>query len=288
MIKNLVFDIGAHKGEDTAFYLAKGFSVVAIEANPAFCNLIAERFKDAVSSRTLTILNVAISRTAGKIDFYVNEDNSVFGTTKSAWVERNRQLGQGNVKKIVVDSAPLSDIAKRFGVPRYCKIDIEGNDVEALASFTECDETPDFVSIESEKLNWSRLLDELKLFRSLGYRRFKIIDQSIIELQDCPNPPAEGSFVDYKFELGSSGLFGEELPGRWLDILEVIETYKGIFRGYSLNGDCGLFPSYTKKSVFGAMSRLQSKLFRLRGWRSYINPAYTLPNPGWYDTHAGK
>jgi hypothetical protein len=31
---NLIFDVGLHKGEDTDFYLRKGFRVVAFEAHP--------------------------------------------------------------------------------------------------------------------------------------------------------------------------------------------------------------------------------------------------------------
>jgi hypothetical protein len=31
----LVFDIGCHRGEDSDFYLQKGFRIVAVEANPA-------------------------------------------------------------------------------------------------------------------------------------------------------------------------------------------------------------------------------------------------------------
>ena len=32
--KGLIFDIGMNNGNDTDFYLAKGFHVVAVEANP--------------------------------------------------------------------------------------------------------------------------------------------------------------------------------------------------------------------------------------------------------------
>jgi len=31
---NLVYDVGMHTGQDTAYYLFKGYDVVAIEANP--------------------------------------------------------------------------------------------------------------------------------------------------------------------------------------------------------------------------------------------------------------
>jgi len=30
----LIYDVGDHKGEDTEFYLKKGFSVIAIDSSP--------------------------------------------------------------------------------------------------------------------------------------------------------------------------------------------------------------------------------------------------------------
>ena len=32
---DLIYDLGVNRGEDCAFYLAKGFRVVGIEANPS-------------------------------------------------------------------------------------------------------------------------------------------------------------------------------------------------------------------------------------------------------------
>jgi 16S rRNA A1518/A1519 N6-dimethyltransferase RsmA/KsgA/DIM1 with predicted DNA glycosylase/AP lyase activity len=40
----LIYDVGAHQGEDTDFYLKKGFAVVAIEAVPEFCKSLEKRF----------------------------------------------------------------------------------------------------------------------------------------------------------------------------------------------------------------------------------------------------
>ena len=42
--QNLIFDVGLHKGEDTDFYLKKGFSVVAFEADPDLVAACQERF----------------------------------------------------------------------------------------------------------------------------------------------------------------------------------------------------------------------------------------------------
>ena len=37
--KDLIYDVGMHKGEDTEFYLRKGFRVIAIEADPDLVSL---------------------------------------------------------------------------------------------------------------------------------------------------------------------------------------------------------------------------------------------------------
>jgi FkbM family methyltransferase len=284
--EKLIFDVGAHKGEDTSFYLSKGFRVVAIDANPTLCEVIAGRFPENISNGSLIVLNKAISSETASVNFYINQEESIWGTTNYDWVERNRRLSTGAVTTIKVEALPLSEVVRQYGVPKYCKIDIEGNDVQAARSLSEsC--SPEFISIESEKSNWDRLMAEFEMFETLGYRKYKIIDQSLVSLQRCPLPAREGNEVDFKFEHGSSGLFGNELPGRWLDVFEAIEAYKSIFRGYATNGDAGLFAG-DKKSLFRQMANLQKRAFHLRGFKSYINPIDGFPPAGWYDTHATK
>jgi FkbM family methyltransferase len=283
---NLIFDIGAHKGEDTEFYLRKGFRVLAVEANPQFCELIRINNEEFLSSGALTILNVAISDKSEPLTFYINEDVSVWGSANLELVERNRGLGAGNIKTIVVNACRLAELIYRYGTPRYCKIDIEGNDILALQSLTES-RAPKFISIESDKTDFNRLLDEFRLLENLGYRKYKIIDQSMVEFHREPFPPREGSFLDYRFKQDSSGLFGDELPGEWTTVIEAIEIYKNIFRGYAINGDHGLFVG-GRKSLFNMLGELQKKVFQLKGFKYYQNPASLLPQPGWYDTHATK
>jgi hypothetical protein len=200
------------------------------------------------------------------------------------WVTLNKSRGGGSIRKITVESSLLSDIMKNHGVPRYCKVDIEGNELDALKSLGNASTVPRFISIESEKRSWLQLIEEFKILRDLGYHRFKIIDQGLVYLQKCPQPPLEGQYCNHPFEWGSSGLFGDELPGRWLDMFEALEIYKGIFRGYGLNGANGFFSRRT--DVFHLLGRFQAMIARLRGFGTYINPARTLPPASWYDTHA--
>jgi FkbM family methyltransferase len=289
LVSTLIYDVGARIGEDSEYYLKKGFSVIAIEAVPEFCDEMHRKFKNYLEEGQLKVLNLAISNTPGMVDFYVDEKEPAWGTTSLEWVARNRSLGVGTTRKITVKSSSLGEIMKEYGVPRYCKIDIEGDDLDALVSLKGTTEVPQFISIESDKRSWRRLLNELVTLRELGYRRFKIVNQELVDLQECPNPPLEGEYCHHVFQRDSSGLFGDELPGKWIDFFEAVEVYKEIFRGYALNGDNGIFTKLpTLGSIFELLGRTQARIAHFRGLRGYINPAEILPPPGWYDTHAAR
>src|SRR6476620_3678774 len=100
--EKLIYDVGAHKGEDTEFYLKKGFAVVAIEAIPELCASLEQKFSKFLLEGQLKILNVAVSTTAGPVDFYIDEKVSVWGTLNPDWVARNRILGGGKTRKISI------------------------------------------------------------------------------------------------------------------------------------------------------------------------------------------
>ncbi len=44
---NLIFDIGMHKGEDSEYYLKKGFDVVAFEAHPGLISETKNHFPNS-------------------------------------------------------------------------------------------------------------------------------------------------------------------------------------------------------------------------------------------------
>jgi len=262
MDAQLIYDVGTHLGEDTDFYLRKGFKVVAIEANPVLAGKLRARFQSNLSDGSLVVVDAAIAENAGEIGFYVNQTLSVWGTIRPAWAERNA-FGGNPSELIKVKAISFPEVLSKYGVPYYLKIDVEGADVLCLEGLTKNSDRPKFVSIESEKRSWHALLYEFELFKRLGYSRFKIVDQEQITRQKSPDPAVEGCYVSNRFEPGSSGLFGEELPGKWLTTRQAIRRYRFIFLRYRLFGDFGIL-------------RI---LLRVPGLRR------TLRAP-WYDTHA--
>ena len=278
MEKKVIFDLGAHKGEDSDFYLRKGFRVVAVDASDELCEKNLQRFKENSDSNEFKMLNYAVTDKDNEIvTFYQNTNNTIWGTIFDSWDARNKRMGSTSTKKNVntirLDTLLKSELQSDETV-EYIKIDIEGADVIALKSLLNCKQKPRFVSIESEKVFWDKLVEEFSVFQQLGFTKFKIIDQTRVSKQKCPNPSREGKYIDYKFEVGSSGLFGDDLPGEWLSAEDAMAAYKKIFWRYKYFGDDGTynFRKYFKnKSVKKLLGKIQRIIF---------------PHVGWYDTHA--
>lgn len=269
---DLVFDVGLHKGEDTEFYLKKGFRVVAFEADPDLAGSCREKFADALRDQRLVIVEGAIVEMPGEtgtVKFYKNLDLSIWGTTRRAWAERNERLGT-SVREIEVPAVDFADALARHGVPYYMKIDIEGCDHVCLDALAQFEQKPDFLSVESDKKSFARLTGEIETLQALGYSRFAAVQQGSIEHQRVPDPPREGHSVEHSFRRGSSGLFGLEVPTAWLDAPDILARYRRIFMLYRLFGDDSLF---ARNPAARTLLRIVERLARRR-------------IPGWYDTHA--
>jgi len=268
MNRNLIVDVGMHKGEDTEFYLRKGFNVVAIEANKELCDFVASKLKKYISDGKLTIINAAIVKVAGQTNFYINNVVTEWGTTQKAWTERNDKMGTTS-RKVTVKGITFEEVIRSFGMPYFLKIDIEGDDHLCLYALKLFSDKPSYISIESVKTSWKELLEEFNLLKSLGYDRYKVVNQYKVPKQKCKNPPAEGKFVDHKFQFGSSGAFAEEAPGCWLNKTFALIKYIKVFLIYKLVGNDGLFPNVHRR--YPRKSKIKKFL-----------------HPQWYDTHAKK
>lgn len=270
-VDNLIYDVGMHKGEDSDFYLKKGFRVVAFEADPSLVQLNQQKFSKQILDNQLTIVEGAIvnSKICGKVKFYKNLDNSVWGTVDSSWAARNEKKGTRN-KLIEVNAIDFGKCIEQYGIPYYMKIDIESADIICIKELLKFNLRPSYVSIESEKVSFEKLSDEINLFEKLGFNRFMAIQQSNIHQTILPNPSKEGKYVQHKFVSGASGKFGKELNGEWRSKDEILSEYRLIFRKYKWMGD----NSFLKRNIFG------NQFLRI------ISKAMNKSIPGWYDTHA--
>ena len=274
MEEALIYDVGLHTGDDTEFYLRKGYSVLGIEADPTLVAAAKIRFHEAIMRGRLHLVEGAVApASAGDaIVFYANP-HSDWGTIRCDWASRNEMLGSPS-ERIEVKRVDIAEIFRKYGIPFYLKVDIEGADLEVLEALKGFPDRPRYVSLESDKVRFSRLRAEMDLLESLGYAKFKVVQQGTISGMRISTRTCDGHPFDYEFGEHSSGPFGDDLPPPWLTYDEAVKEYRAIFRRYRLFGD---FSAYRKIPV--KVQRIVGKLYRKC-------TRYSGPLPGWFDTHA--
>jgi FkbM family methyltransferase len=265
---DLIYDVGMHRGRDTAFYLAKGFRVVAVEANPDLVREARKCFEAEIESGQLAIVHAAVAERDGATTFWVNEDKDDWGTASPEFVRRNESFGTRH-RAIEVPGLALESIVAEWGIPYYAKIDLEGADLLCLRAFERFRHKPRYLSFEASLVDFESFFTEMCTVWSLGYRAFKIVNQAMNERVRCPRPPREGRFVEELFDGHTSGPFGEEAPGAWRNIDATLARYRRILRDSARFGAAGSLAG-TRWAAFDAWLR-----------------RFTDREPvGWYDVHA--
>lgn len=274
--KPLILDFGLHEGEDTEFYLTCGADVIAFEANDALVSRNSIRFAKEVASDQLQIVAGAIvppDFAGTELTFYLNEDKSVWGTTSPDWAERNSGLGT-KFSSIKVPAIDLKAILTANPKILYAKIDIEGADRHVLDTFGVTNVRPDFVSIESDKLDINNVVGEIETLQALGYTRFAAVQQATIPFSTLRGRRFDGSGFEYRFRNHASGPFGPYLAQPYKTAGAIIDEYRSIFRAYMRFGD----------QSWVMQHRLTR--FAAKGLNRAMLKAVRRPLCGWYDTHA--
>lgn len=269
-VPDLIIDVGLNVGQDTAFYLSRGFRVLAVEADPFLANEGRKKFSAQIEDGSLEILNVGIADQDGTADFWICEEKPEFNSLHQAIAARDSY----SHTRIQIPVMRFSRIIEKYGVPHFLKIDIEGNDIlclDALSAST----LPTYLSVESEcpVEEGSSTVEEglrtLEKLYSLGYRKFKLIDQHTFCSLTLPQslhyradtfvrktlnrPPAKhlpGMGLVFRvflmrrrlqrkfqceFPMGCSGVWGEDTPGGWISHTEAAQAYKYYRERHFLN-----------------------------------------------------
>jgi FkbM family methyltransferase len=229
MQNDLIYDVGLHIGKDSEFYLAKGFRVVAIEANPVLATHCKTKFSSQIREGRMHILELAIGEQTGECDFFVCDQIAGWSTIDHRTRLYKEKKAGVTFHTVSVRCAPLDEVLLEFGLPYYLKIDIEGSDVFCLDALKRTGARPRYVSVETDGY------DQLFQLYLLGYNKFKVINQRLHKQAIPPKPPREGHYVDATFDWNSSGLFGEETTGSWLEIKSAFARQQQVVDFFSIN-----------------------------------------------------
>lgn len=219
----LIYDFGMNVAEDTEFYLAQGYRVVAIEANPAMCAAARQRFATEIGDGRLQIVEAAIGESSGELTFFICNEESARSTASLELVQFWTNSGE-TFREIRVPCVAADAIVNTSGEPYYAKIDIEGHDLVCLRQIAQSKHHPQFVSFE---VDFQNVFEALDVCKGMGFARFALIDQATI----CDKSVPAALMPDgqsYRFRTGQSGPFADQLDAHWLSEAALRRTLTSI------------------------------------------------------------
>jgi FkbM family methyltransferase len=161
---DLVFDVGANIGERSDLMLSMGAKVVAFEPQPA----LAREVRARGSKKRLTVVETAVGAESGTGELFLTASTGM-ASLRPDWKGVSEDRG-----KITVSVTTLDAEIKRYGVPTFCKIDVEGFEVDVLKGLS--------IPLNSLTIEYhcheagiARVSECLDLLKNLGEYEFNLI-----------------------------------------------------------------------------------------------------------------
>lgn len=198
------FDIGANLGNRSEVFLKLGCKVLAVEPQPELIKYMRYKFGDKIK-----LVSKAIGAKKGNADLFISAD-SPLSSLDSEWiskVKKNRFKGVEWKETINVEVTTLDDLISNYGKPDFCKIDVEGYELEVLKGL-------------SQRINMI----------SFEYTIPEFLDKAI----ECLHYLSAFGKFSCNYSVGESLKFGLQ---NWLQMDEFISVFKELPEKGIIDGD---------------------------------------------------
>jgi len=178
---DLCFDIGANIGDKVELFRQLDAKVIAVEPQPLCAGKIRDRFSD---DSNVDILNDAIGSKQGVDEMYVCSDINVLSTMSKKWLNQSRFSTNKKVtwdSKIDVSVITLDDLINKYGVPKFCKVDVEGFELEVFSGLTKKMQYLSFEFMKEfldDSLRICSILEKIGNFKA-NYSLYENLDQKV-------------------------------------------------------------------------------------------------------------
>jgi FkbM family methyltransferase len=167
---DLCFDVGAHVGNRILVWSRLGAQVVAVEPQPACLSLLQRWYGN---SPGVHLVGDAVGAAQGRQTLRISAAHPTVTTLSTDWiasVQKSDSFAHVQWEESTsVEVTTLDALIARFGVPAFCKIDIEGYEVAALEGLSQPLPALSFEFIPAAKQDALACLSRL---RALGRYEF--------------------------------------------------------------------------------------------------------------------
>lgn len=178
---DLVFDVGAHMGVKTCAFLSLGARVIAVEANPVCAEYIRTAFRRSIASGQLELESSAVASENGSVELTIFDSESAMTSGSSEFLEYARLGGFEGSRVTSVSAVTLDSLIRKFGLPRFLKVDIEGMDADVLRGLSQ---RPQYLSFEyyTNAPLWQNTRECFRHAARLGFTEANVTEQVRPEL----------------------------------------------------------------------------------------------------------
>jgi len=132
---DLAFDVGASTGNRTELFLEAGARVVCVEPMDACIQVLRGKLG---GNRNVVLVQKGVDAREGERTIFYSEEALTTASMSPDWIEaarnterlRHPSIHWNQSKTVPVTTLDL--LIEEFGEPRFCKIDVEGFELEAL------------------------------------------------------------------------------------------------------------------------------------------------------------
>ncbi len=130
---NLCFDVGANVGNRTALFQELGANVVMIEPQKECYHALEKRFPN------LPLIKKGLGEKESTEKLYVSDVSLISSFSKSHvdMMQEDRFKGANWDKTVDIEMTTLDHLIAEYGVPDFCKIDVEGYEFDVLKGLSQ-------------------------------------------------------------------------------------------------------------------------------------------------------
>jgi FkbM family methyltransferase len=169
----LCFDVGANIGGKTEKFLSYGASVICIEPQLLCRTILESKFS---TNDKVKIVKTSLGSSVGTSTIFISDEHTLSTMSSDFMVETTKQRFKNTVwgKEETVDVSTLDNMINLYGLPKYCKIDVEGYEVEILKGLSN---KIKYISVEFVPELKQKTFECIDLIDKLGDYKYNYIEE---------------------------------------------------------------------------------------------------------------